>query len=158
MSYNKGESIQPCPGFLRCSLDKMKVDESPDQTRITLIDYHHLGSKKSESYYQLSRKIWWERMRVYESRWEGMRVSCQPSARVWTLVTSHPHLIGLHYKNRSLASSRLFTASLFSQIVVAVSKLELSVKRDRGGMGRGRSARFRSLSRFVLAVFIALGK
>ena len=33
---------------------------------------------------------------------------------------------------------RLFTASLFSQIVVAASKLELSAKRERGGRGRGR--------------------
>ena len=41
---------------------------------------------------------------------------------------------------------RLFTASLFSQIVVAASELELSAKRERGGRGRGRSARFRSLA------------
>ena len=31
------------------------------------------------------------------------------------------------------ACSRLFTASLFSQIVVAASELELSAKRERGG-------------------------
>ena len=35
-------------------------------------------------------------------------------------------------------SHRLFTAPLFSQIVVAASELELSTKRDRRGRGRGR--------------------
>ena len=56
-------------------------------------------------------------------------------AMVWKLKIYFKHY---HWKRPISCNTLLSTASLFSQIIVAASELELSTKRERGGRGRGR--------------------
>ena len=67
-----------------------------------------------------------------------------------TLHSSTPaphffHSLAFYAKLFLVYLHRLFTASLFSQIIVAASELELSAKRERWGRGRGRRKLVRPL-------------